>query len=113
MKDQDRLLHEIDIEQELEYERLLDERDVNEDDDEDDEDEEQDEVEKEVEEEEVYRAALEALQVHQKELDPLYSAAGMFWLGMSMGWRAFRVLHSRKSRSAIKVIGITRHSLVF
>jgi hypothetical protein len=31
MKDQDRLLHEIDIEQELEYEHLLDERDVNED----------------------------------------------------------------------------------
>lgn len=105
MKDQNRLLHEIDIEQELEYERLLDERDVNEDED--------DEVEEEIEEEEVYLAALNALRTHQNELDPLYSAAGMFWLGMSMGWRAFRILYSRKSCSAIKVLGITRHSLVF
>lgn len=106
MKDQNRLLPDINMEQELEYEESVDECGVDEDEDEDKEDEELDE-------EEIYCAALKAVKAHQNKVDLLYSATGMFWLGMSMGWKSFRVLHIRKSYSTMKILGVTKHSLVF
>jgi hypothetical protein len=103
MKDQNRLLPEIDMEQELEYEEAGDECGADED---------EDKEEEELDEEEIYCAALKAVKAHQNEMDLLYSATGMFWLGMSMGWKSFRVLHIRKSYSTMKILGVTKHSLV-
>jgi hypothetical protein len=103
MKDQNSLLPEIDMEQELEYEEAGDECGVDED---------EDKEEEELDEEEIYCAALKAVKAHHNEMDLLYSATGMFWLGMSMGWKSFRVLHIRKSYSTMKILGVTKHSLV-
>ena len=110
MSDENSFLPESDIEKELEYEQLVDERGINDYEDDEDEDEEEDE---ELDEEEVYRKALETVEAHQKKMDVLYSGTGMYWLGMSMGWKVFRVLHTRRSYLTIKVLGVTRHSLTF
>jgi|1186.fasta_scaffold601195_1 hypothetical protein len=104
MKGQNTLLAELDIEKEWEYEQSVDELDVDED---------ENEEEEELEEEEIYRVALKEVEARQNEVDLLHSGAGMFWLGMSMGWRSFRVLHIRRSYSTMRVLGVTKHSLVF
>lgn len=88
---------------ELEDESAIDERE--EEDEEDDEDE--------SEEEEIYQKAIRTVEIHERNLDLLYSGAGMYWLGMSIGWKAFRILYTRRSSSTITVRGITRHLLTF
>jgi hypothetical protein len=35
----------------------------------------------------------------------------MYWLGMSIGWKAFRVLHTRRSSSTVTIRGIRKHHL--
>ncbi|MDE2366388.1 MAG: hypothetical protein KGM95_05590 [Betaproteobacteria bacterium] len=87
---------------ELEDESAVDEREEEDDEDEDEGD-----------EEEIYQKAIRTVEIHERNLDLLYSGAGMYWLGMSIGWKAFRILHTRRSSSAITVRGITRHLLTF
>ena len=98
MKSESRLSNESHAQEELEDESTVDER-VEEDEEE--------------EEEEIYRKAIQAVETHERNLDLLYSGAGMYWFGMSIGWKAFRVVHNRQSSSTITVRGVTRHLLVF
>ena len=100
MKDTSRLSSESRMQEELEDESPVDEQ------------EERDEEEEE-EEEEIYRRAIKVIDIHERNPDLLYSGAGMYWLGMSIGWKAFRVLHTRRSSSTITVRGVTKHSLTF
>ena len=72
---------------------------------------EQEEEDEEEEEEEIYRKAIRTIEIHERNPDLLYSGAGMYWLGMSIGWKAFRVLHARRSSSTITVRGIRKHYL--
>jgi len=101
MKDTSRLSSESRMQEELEDESSVDEQ------------EERDEEDEEEEEEEIYRRAIKAIDIHERNPDLLYSGAGMYWLGMSIGWKAFRVLHTRRSSSTITVRGVTKHSLTF
>ena len=102
MKDTGRLSSESRMQEGLEDESSLDEQEER-----DEEDEEEEE------EEEIYRRAIKAIDIHGRNPDLLYSGAGMYWLGMSIGWKAFRVLHTRQSSSTITVRGVTEHSLTF
>jgi hypothetical protein len=103
MKDTSRLSSESRTQEELEDESPVDEQEER-----DEEDEEEEE-----EEEEIYRRAIKVIDIHERNPDLLYSGAGMYWLGMSIGWKAFRVLHTRRSSSTITVRGVTKHSLTF
>lgn len=96
MKDTSRLSSESHMQEELEDEGSVAE-----------------EREEEEEEEEIYRRAIKAIDIHGRNPDLLYSGAGMYWLGMSIGWKAFRVLHTRRSSSTITVRGVTKYSLTF
>ncbi len=107
MRSESTLSNELYAREELEDKSMLDERAVD-DEDEDEEDEEDDE-----DEDEIYLKTIKAVETHDRNLDLLYSGAGMFWLGMSIGWKAFRVVHTRQSSSTITILGITRHSLAF
>lgn len=102
MKSESMLSNELYAREELEDESTVDERE------EDDEDEDEEEN-----EEEIYLKAITTVETHDRNLDLLYSGAGMYWLGMSIGWKAFRVVHTRQSSSTITVLGITRHFLAF
>ena len=105
MKDTSRLSSESRTQEELEDESPVDEQEER--------DEEDEEEEEEEEEEEIYRRAIKVIDIHERNPDLLYSGAGMYWLGMSIGWKAFRVLHTRRSSSTITVRGVTKHSLTF
>ena len=89
MKNASRLPNESLPQEELEDESAIDER----------------------EEEEIYCKAIRTIDIHEGNPDLLYSDAGMYWLGMSIGWKAFRVLHTRRSSSTITVRGIRKHCL--
>jgi hypothetical protein len=95
MKNASRLPNESLLQEELEDESAIDER----------------EEEDEEEEEEIYYKAIRIIEIHEGNPDLLYSGAGMYWLGMSIGWKAFRVLHTRRSSSTITVRGIRKHCL--
>jgi hypothetical protein len=95
MKNASRLPSESLPQEELEDESAIDER----------------EEEDEEEEEEIYGKAIRTIEIHEGNPDLLYSGAGMYWLGMSIGWKAFRVLHTRRSSSTITVRGIRNHCL--
>jgi len=94
MTSESRLTKELRVQDELEDESAVEERE-------------------EEEEEEIYRKAIKTVEAHETNLDLLYSGAGMYCLGMSIGWKAFRVVHARRSSSTMKVRGVTRHSLTF
>ena len=98
MKNASRLPNESFVQEESEDESAIDERGRGED-------------EEEEEEEEIYRKAIRTIEIHEGNPDLLYSGAGMYWLGMSIGWKAFRVLHTRRSSSTITVRGIRKHYL--
>jgi hypothetical protein len=89
MKNASRLPNESLPQEELEDESAIDER--------------------EEEDEEIYCKAIRTIEIHEGNPDLLYSGAGMNWLGMSIGWKAFRVLHTRRSSSTITVRGIRKH----
>ncbi len=97
MENASMLPNELLLQEELEDESVIDERE------EEDEDEE--------EEEEIYLKAIRTVEIHERSPDLLYSGAGMYWLGMSIGWKAFRVLHTRRSSSTITIRGIRKHCL--
>jgi hypothetical protein len=96
MKNESRLPSESFLREELEDESAIDERE---------------EEEEEEEEEEIYRKAIRTIEIHERNPDVLYSGAGMYWLGMSIGWKAFRVLHTRRSYSTVTIRGIRKHYL--
>jgi hypothetical protein len=97
MKNPSRLPNESLLQEDLEDESTIDER--------------EEEDEEEEDEEEIYRKAIRAIEIHEGNPDLLYSGAEMYWLGMSIGWKAFRVLHTRRSSSTITVRGIRKHYL--
>jgi len=97
MKNASRLPNESLLQEELEDESAIEER--------------EEEDEEEEEEEEIYCKAIRTIEIHEGNPDLLYSGAGMYWLGMSIGWKAFRVLHTRRSSSTITVRGIRKHCL--
>jgi hypothetical protein len=98
MKNESRLSTESFLREELEDESAIDERD-------------EEDEEEEKEEEEIYRKAIRTIEIHERNPDVLYSGAGMYWLGMSIGWKAFRVLHTRRSSSTATIRGIKKHYL--
>ncbi len=108
MKSESTLSNELYAREELEDESMLDEREVDDEDEDGDEEDDEDE-----DEEEIYLKAIKTVETHDRNLDLLYSGAGMYWLGTSIGWKAFRVVHARRSSSTITILGITRHSLAF
>ena len=50
------------------------------------------------EEEEVFHKVIRTVESYHESLNLLYSGAGMYLLGMSLGWKAFRVAHTRGNR---------------
>jgi predicted GNAT superfamily acetyltransferase len=63
---------------------------------------------------EVFQKMIDAVENHDGDVNLLYSGAGMYLLGMTFGWTAFRVVHTRKAAlNYKKILGITTHSLAF
>jgi hypothetical protein len=63
---------------------------------------------------EVFQKMIDAVENHDGDISLLYSGAGMYLLGMTFGWTAFRVVHTRKAAlNYKKILGITTHSLAF
>lgn len=67
--------------------------------------------EEEEDEDEVFLRVIRAVESHQENLNLLCTGAGMYLLGMSLGWKAFRVAHTRKALLSYKKTHITKHSL--
>lgn len=63
------------------------------------------------EEDEIFLKMLKAAETEQDNINLHGTAAGMYWLGMSFGWKAFRVAHTRKILLNYKKLLITTHSL--
>jgi hypothetical protein len=65
-------------------------------------------------EEEALRKIMDAVENHDGNINLLYSGTGMYLLGMTFGWAALRVVHTRKAALNYKnILGITTHSLAF
>ena len=65
-------------------------------------------------EEEALQEIIDAVENHDRGINLLYSGTGMYLLGMTFGWTALRVLHTRKcDLNYKKILGITTHSLAF
>jgi hypothetical protein len=63
---------------------------------------------------EVFQKMIDAVENHDGDISLLYSGTGMYLLGMTFGWTAFRVVHTRKAALNYKaILGITTHSLAF
>ncbi|MEO6823796.1 MAG: hypothetical protein ABI167_03545 [Nitrosospira sp.] len=62
------------------------------------------------EEDEIFLKVLRAESDH-KGIDLMGTVAGMYLLGMSLGWKAFRVAHTRKALLHYKEILTTIHLL--
>lgn len=63
---------------------------------------------------EVFQKMIDAVENHDGDISLLYSGTGMYLLGMTFGWTAFRVVHTRKATLNYKtILGITTHSLAF
>ncbi|PTR17014.1 hypothetical protein C8R31_101169 [Nitrosospira sp. Nsp2] len=57
---------------------------------------------------------INAVENHDGDINLLYSGTGMYLLGMTFGWTALRVVHTRKAvLNYKKILGITTHSLAF
>lgn len=66
------------------------------------------------EDEEALRKIINAIENHDHGINLLYSGTGMYLLGMTIGWAALRVVHTRKAvLNYKKILGITTHSLAF
>lgn len=76
------------------------------------EDEEDEKGEKE-EEEKVFLKAIRIVESYHEDLNLLCTGAGMYLLGMSLGWKAFRVAHTRKTLTNYRKILVTKHYLAF
>jgi predicted GNAT superfamily acetyltransferase len=64
--------------------------------------------------EEAFRKIIDAVENHDGDINLLYSGTGMYLLGMTFGWTALRVVHTRKAVLNYKeILGITTHSLTF
>lgn len=63
------------------------------------------------EEDEIFLTMLKVVETEHDNINLLGTAAGMYWLGMSFGWKAFRVAHTRKILLNYKKLLITTHSL--
>ena len=64
--------------------------------------------------EEALRKIIDAVENHDRDINLLYSGTGMYLLGMTFGWMALRVFHTRKADlNYKKILGITTHSLAF
>lgn len=62
----------------------------------------------------VFQKMIDVVENHEGEVNLLYSGAGMYLLGMTFGWTAFRVIHTRKAvLNDKKILGVTTHSLAF
>lgn len=62
----------------------------------------------------VFQKMIDAVENQDGDISLLYSGAGMYLLGMTYGWTAFRVVHTRKTALNYKaILGITTHSLAF
>jgi hypothetical protein len=65
-------------------------------------------------EEEALRKIIDAVENYDGDIDLLHSGTGMYLLGMTFGWAALRVFHTRKAVLNYKeILGITTHSLAF
>jgi hypothetical protein len=65
-------------------------------------------------EKEALRKIIDAVENHDGNINLLYSGTGMYLLGMTFGWTALRVVHTRKAvLNYKKILGITTHSLAF
>ena len=65
------------------------------------------------EDEEAFQKIIDAVENHG-DINLLYSGTGMYLLGMTFGWTALRVVHTRKAVLNYKeILGITTHSLAF
>lgn len=62
------------------------------------------------EEDEIFLEVLRAESDHE-DINLIGTVAGMYLLGMSLGWKAFRVAHTRKTLVNYKEILITTHLL--
>lgn len=61
-----------------------------------------------------FQKMIDAVENHEGDISLLYSGAGMYLLGMTFGWTAFRIVHTRKAIvNYKKILGITTHSLAF
>jgi hypothetical protein len=64
--------------------------------------------------EEAFRKIIDAVENHDGDISLLHSGTGMYLLGMTFGWAALRVFHTRKAAlNYKKILGITTHSLAF
>jgi hypothetical protein len=63
------------------------------------------------EEDEIFLTMLKVVETEHDNINLLGTAAGMYWLGMSFGWKAFRVAHMRKILLNYKKLLITTHLL--
>jgi hypothetical protein len=77
------------------------------------EDEKEDKEEEEEEEEKVFLKAIRIVESYHEDLNLLCTGAGMYLLGMSLGWKAFRVAHTRKTLMNYRKILVTKHYLAF
>ncbi|MEO9061462.1 MAG: hypothetical protein ABI270_05410 [Nitrosospira sp.] len=75
------------------------------------EDEEEDKEEEE--EEKVFLKAIRIVESYHEDLNLLCTGAGMYLLGMSLGWKAFRVAHTRKTLMNYRKLLVTKHHLAF
>jgi len=78
-----------------------------------DEKEDKEEEEEEEEEEKVFLKAIRIVESYHEDLNLLCTGAGMYLLGMSLGWKAFRVAHTRKTLMNYRKILVTKHYLAF
>ena len=67
--------------------------------------------EEEEEEEEVFLKAIRTVESYHEDLNLLCTGAGMYLLGMSLGWKAYRVAHTRKTLLNYRKNLVTKHSL--
>ena len=63
-------------------------------------------------EEVLFRKVTRTVESCQENLNLFYSGTGMYLLGMSLGWRAFRVAHARETIFNYKKVLVTTHTLV-
>lgn len=73
----------------------------------------EDEKEDKEEEEKVFLKAIRIVESYHEDLNLLCTGAGMYLLGMSLGWKAFRVAHTRKTLMNYRKILVTKHYLAF
>jgi hypothetical protein len=63
-------------------------------------------------EDETLLEMLRAVESDDEDMNLLGTGIGMYWLGMSLGWEAFRVAYTRKTLLGYKKTLVTTHSLV-